>query len=511
MTDAFFKSLTKERRSIVSIKGDGAHKAWFTAEYFSKQRSPLVMILPDAKAARSFMDDLAFFMPEKEDRIVYFPGYNILPFKSLSYHRETSTSRLAALSRVMDGGAEPYLLVTHVDTLLQYLIPKQVVSGVSELVMANEETDRDILVTNLEAGGYSRVTLVEDPGEYAVRGGILDVFSPGEDKPVRIEFFGDLVESIRTFSPFTQRGIKELEETIILPATEAVISREELPHVLARLRKAGTEAGLAAADIREYVTQTREFGRFPGIESMLSIVYEGLDTLFDYLPEQAAFILDDPDLLASRAADFSTKAKLNFDTVTRENRLCVDPGSIYMDWDKVADKIGAHHTLSFQQVVFETDKADTRVVDFSYRDTQDLAAGLRAQGKSENPLRPLVEWLSAQEDDGRKVLCTVSQDAQAKRLVSLLAPYGIVPALCNDFRAFSGKKSGIYYTISGLSSGFSPELSDFSLVTENEIFGKKIIRRQKTSHRNLKTEFIAPEELKNGDIVVHLEHGVGRY
>ncbi|HCY83695.1 MAG TPA: transcription-repair coupling factor [Desulfobacteraceae bacterium] len=511
MTDAFFKSLAEERRSIVSMKGDGAPKAWFTAEYFQRQDRPLVMILPDAKAARAFMDDLAFFMPEKEDRIIYFPGYNILPFKSLSYHRETSTSRLAALSRIMDGGTAPYLVVTHVDTLLQYLIPRKVVSNVSELLMANEETDRDSLVANLEAGGYSRVSLVEDPGEYAVRGGILDVFSPGEDKPVRIEFFGDLVESIRTFSPFTQRGIKELGETIILPATEAVISEDEQPNVLARLRKAGTRAGLAAADIREYVTQTREFGRFPGIESMLSIVYDELDTLFDYLPRHAVFLLDDPELLASRASDFTTKARLNYDTVTQENRLCVEPDSVYMDWEKVTDKIGSHRTLAFQQVVFETDRSDACVVDFPYRDTQELAAGLRAQGKSDNPLRPLVEWLSAQEADGRKVLCTVSGDAQAKRLVSLLAPYGITPALCKTFHAFSEEKTGIYYTISSLSSGFTPELSDFSLVTENEIFGKKIIRRQKASHRNLKTEFIAPEELKNGDIVVHLEHGVGRY
>lgn len=504
-------SLEHCRKRIVAVQGDGAHKAYFTATLFASLDHPLVVILPDPKKARAFLDDLAFFMPDDEARIIYFPGYNILPFKSLSYHRETSTSRLAALSKIIDAGRQKYLLVTHVDTLLQNLLPKQVISGFSELVMANEEIDRDGLVETLEAGGYSRVTLVEDPGEYAVRGGILDVFSPGEEKPVRIEFFGDLVESIRYFSPFTQRGTKELGETVIVPATEAVISTEALPHVLARLRQAGSRAGLSAAHVRDYVTQTREFGRFPGIESMLSIVYESLDTLFDYLPGQTTFLMDDPDLLSSRAEDFKTSARLNFDTVTQENRLCVAPESIYLDWDDAVKRLDTYPTVAFKEVVLESDKDNAEMVDFPYEDNQALSALLRSQGKTETPLTPMVEWLETQQEHQKAVFCVVSQESQAGRLVSLLSAYGIEPAACPGFSDISRKKSGVYYIIGSLSSGFVPGMENFALVTENEIFGKKRIRRHKSAHRNLKTEFIAPEELKNGDIVVHLEHGVGRY
>ncbi len=509
MIDTIIPHLKKS--SIITISQDGSQKAWFTARAFAGLDRPMAVILPDQKTARAFMDDLSFFMPNAVDRIIYFPGYNILPFKSLSYHRETSTSRLAALSKVTESGNKNFILVTYVDTLLQNLVPKQVLSDYSELVMTNEETDRDKLVTSLEAGGYTRATLVEDPGEYAVRGGILDVFSPGEKKPVRIEFFGDLVESIRYFSPFTQRGTREVSETIIVPATEAVISKSELPHVLARLRQAGAKAGLSADLVRDYVARTREFGRFPGIESMLSIVYEELDTLFDYLPKNTALLMDEPESLGAKAMDFQAKVRHNFDTVVSEKRLCVAPESIYLDWDQALAKVDQFQTLAFKEVVLEGERAASEVFSLICQDNRALSEEIKSRGKEESPLTPFVEWLNARVKDGRAVLCVVSQDSQAGRLSSLLSPYGVQPALCEDFSRLGPAAPGVYYTLGNLSSGFVPQDSSFCLVTENEIFGKKRIRRRQSPQRNLKTQFIAPEELKNGDIVVHLEHGVGRY
>ena len=536
MTGSISKDIHKSSSSIVTMGSDGSHKAYLTARLFQAQpEGPMVVVLADQKQALNFIEDLNFFIPKEKDKIIYFPGYNILPFKSLSYHRETSSQRLGVLSKILESGRKKHLIVTYVDTLLQQLIPRKSLNDFSELIMNNEEIDRDKLISTLEAGGYTRVSLVEDPGEYSVRGGILDVFSPGEKKPVRLEFFGDLVESLRYFSPFTQRGTRELEETILIPATEAVLSRDELPIILARLRQAGILAGLDADHVREYVNETREFGRFPGIESMLSIVYEHLDSLFDYLPEQTVFIMDFPDDLASRALEFENKALHNFTSVTQEKRLCVKPESIYLSWDQVKTNIQKHKYISFQQIVLnrpeisspetvsekileeknavhETPEENNPVVlSFDYTDNQDLSAHLKRHGVEDNPLQPLVEWLENHLEQRRIVVCTVSQEAQARRLSSLLAPYGIAPELCTSFEEISTLSFGVYYTIGTLRSGFVLEKESLALVTENEIFGKKRIRRQKTTRQDLKTEFIAPEELKNSDIVVHMEHGVGRY
>ncbi|MBU4131543.1 MAG: transcription-repair coupling factor [Proteobacteria bacterium] len=511
MTGSQIQDINKNETSIVTLRGDGSHKAYLTAKLLRSLAAPLVVILADQRQALSFIEDLYFFMPAEKEKILYFPGYNILPFKSLSYHRETSALRLSALSKILNHGTGTYVLVTYIDTLMQQLIPKKSLNGFSELIITNEEIDREQLVLTLEAGGYSRVSLVEDPGEYSVRGGILDVFSPGENKPVRMEFFGDLVESIRSFSPFTQRGTKELTETIILPATEAIISQKELPHILARLRHAGTLAGLSAEHTRGYVNETRELGRFPGIESMLSIVYDGLDSLFDYLPGQAVFLMDSPETLETKAMDFENLARLNYKTVTAENRLSVEPSSIYLNWDQVKTSIKAHKQIVVKQILLEEDKAGSHILPFDYEDNQQLSALLMRHGIDENPLKPLVEWFEGHLSQRRRILCVVSQDSQSKRLRSLLAPYGIEPALCTSFDQLQDLDSRIYYIVADLSTGFVLPGEKLAIVTENEIFGKKRIRRQKSHHRDLKTEFIAPEELKNGDIVVHMEHGVGRY
>ena len=517
MPNQLINEIKNADKSVVITPTDGSHKAWLTSQLFKNSRKSIVVILKDTKRALQFIEDFLFFLPEGKEQLIFFPGYHILPFKSLSYHKETSTNRLAALSRIMNAGSKPLIIVTIVDTILQKLIPQKEINEFAELIIANEEIDRDGLILKLESGGYTKTSLVEDPGEYSVRGGILDIFSPGDNYPVRIEFFGDLAESIRTFSPYTQRGIKEIFETIIIPATEAIITKENLPHILARIRQAGNIAGLLASKVRHVVNETREFGRFPGIESMLSIVYEDLDTFFDYLPGNTFLILDSPENLESHAMDFEEKALFNYKTTASESRLCVEPDSIYLKWDKATSYIKSKKYVSFKQLDvtsqsdFLANPLDQSSLLFDYQDNTDLSSLLKRQGAKENPLLPLVEWLNEQLDNNMRVLCVVNQESQSKRLISLLKPYGIEPMPCQTFSSINRKKSGIYYGIGNVSSGFVFKHEGFSLVTDNEIFGKKRIRRQYKARRDLKTQFITPEELKNGDIVVHVEHGVGQY
>ncbi|MEE4365392.1 MAG: transcription-repair coupling factor [Desulfotignum sp.] len=497
--------------ALVLTQNEGSHKAFLTARMFARISCDMVVVLPDRKNAAQFMDDLLFFLPDRKDAILFFPGYHILPFKSLSFHRQTSTQRMAVLSRLVADRSYPCLVVTWIDTLLQKLIPKKTILENLELVMANEETDRDALVASLESGGYTRTSLVEDPGEYAVRGGILDLFVPGDTHPVRMEFFGDLVESIRSFSPYTQRGIRQLSETIIVPATEAVIPEQELPHILARLRAAGKRTGLDAEKIREYVTQTRNAGRFPGIESMLSIVYSVLDTFFAYLSEQTCIIWDSPDLLASRAADFENTARINFHTVASEKRLCVQPADIYLSFDQASAQVADRKHLVFKEVTVTSEQQSARIFHFMPESNEALSSRLVEKKASDTPLQPLVEWLQNHLGQDRKIVCVVHQKSQAQRLISLLAPYGLQLSFVDDFYTAAKKPAGIYYMLADLSAGFVLEDQGLALVTENEIFGKKRLRRIKRRSQDVKMQMIAPEELKNGDIVVHMEHGIGRY
>ncbi|MDA3790900.1 MAG: transcription-repair coupling factor, partial [Desulfobacula sp.] len=520
MSKHLIKDVKNIDNSVVITPTEGSHKAYMTSKWYAFSKVSILVILKDTKKAIEFLDELNFFLPDKKDKIVFFPGYHILPFKSLAYHKETSINRLAALSKIMNSGSEPLIIVIVVGTILQKLIPKKNLNDFAELVIANEEIDRDALVLKLESGGYNKTSLVEDPGEYSVRGGILDIFSPGEKYPVRIEFFGDLVESIRYFSVFTQRGVKEIYETIIIPATEAILTKENQPHILARLRQAGTLARLEASKIRAYVNETREFGRFPGVESMLSIVYEELDTFFDYIPENTLLVMDSPNDLESRAMDFENKALINYKATAAESRLCVEPDSIYLKWDKIKSFIKSKKQISFKPFDLVNDPCEEEHLPqllFEFQDNTDLSSSLKREGIKDNPLIPLVDWFNNHLAHKRIVLCVLSQESQAKRLLSLLQPYGLEPVPCNNFRAASEQNSGIYYLFGDVSSGFVFKEEGLALVTENEIFGKKRIRRQSSARRDFKTRFtrdlqvIKPEELKHGDIVVHIEHGVGQF
>ena len=431
MLHPFIKKLSTSKKTTVITPTQGAHKAYLTAKVFHTLEQSIVVVLKNAAQAHAFMDDLRFFLPKKKNRVLFFPGYHILPFKSLNYHKETSISRLAALSRILDNRSHPLIIVTVVDTILQKLIPRKNLDAYAELVMANEEIERDDLILKLEAGGYMKTSLVEDPGEYSVRGGILDVFSPGETHPVRIEFFGDLVESIRTFSPFSQRGIRAIAETILIPATEAVLIPDELPHILARLRHTGTIAGISPDKIRDYVNETREFGRFPGIESMLSIIYDDLDTFFDYIRSDTLLFLDDPEALKAQAEDFDNKSQLNYQTTTAEKKLCVPPDTISVKWDDLFPVIDRYQTLSFEP--FElTGSTDTPplVHEFRYSVNTDLSSALKREGVDENPLSPLVDWVEMHQEHKRQILCVLNQESQVKRLLALLQPYGLLPGPC---------------------------------------------------------------------------------
>jgi len=264
--------------------------------------------------------------------------------------------------------------------------------------------------------------------------------------------------------------------------------------------------------IREYVEKTREHGRFPGMESMLSIVYEHLDSLFDYLPETAVLFMELPGEIESRAREFEKKAMDNFSNAMSENRLCVEPDSIYLKWDQAKSLMEQKKPILFKPVhIREKDSANQNIVfNLDSEDNSLLCSSLRNSAADEYLLKPLADWFIEKKDSGMAVVAVCSNEARSQRLVSLLQPYGIVPGSLKNYKYLNKGVSGIYYTTGTLSSGFILPDEQIALITDYEIFGTKkqrIIRGK----RRAKSEFITPEELKKGDVVVHIEHGLGKY
>ncbi len=502
--------ILEKREGRVDLTGvSGSEKAYLVSRFFLNTSASVFVVLPDQKSALRFLDDLCFFMPGHESSLVYFPGYHIMPFKSLVYHSETSSKRLSALYRITSA-RDRIIVVTYVDTLLHRMIPRNVLSSSAELVINGEEIDRDLLISTLNAQGYTRVSLVEEPGDYSVRGGTLDVFSPGLGNPVRIELFGDYVESLRAFSPVSQRGIQELEEAVFIPASEAVVEKKHLPDILGRIRLAGARADMDAAKIRSSVEKVRDQGRFPGMESMLSLIYPELDTFFDYFPEKALLVLDEPGELEKKALDFEKKAFENYQAAVSDQVLCVDPESIYIGWEDVKSVMDRQNPVSFNHLHIEKSIPRHKRIPLDFRDNSALTARLKREEKQDYILTPLADFISDSIKQGMAVIVACPGESRVKRLVSLLAPYGIEPEHLERFSDITGKKPGVFYVKENVSSGFSAADDRFVLITDQEIFG---VKRQTSRPRRKRavSEFITPEELKKGDIVVHLEHGLGRY
>ncbi|MBF0200521.1 MAG: transcription-repair coupling factor [Desulfamplus sp.] len=524
----------------------GSSKAYAAARLFNhrENKAGVLAVFPSHKDAVRFMDDMRFFMPDRHNDILYFPGYHIKAYKSLSYHGRTAASRMEVLYRVSEKSRTLFVITT-LETLLQRIIPSGVLTRSGELVMAGEEIDRDLLVAKLNSGGYTRTSLVEEPGDYAVRGGVMDVFSPNYGEPVRIELFGDFVESLRHFSPVTQRSLGDLGEAVIIPTNEVVVEKGEIPSIITRLRKAGSDSGLDGVKINGYVERIREEGRFPGMESMLSIVYPELDTLMDYFPGDTLLIMDRPDQLKRAAEEFFEHALENYDNTKREQRLCVEAASIYMKWDQILEKTTGWPGISFMDIPFLEPRVpggysspepggeeSSSLFYDTFKDGHEMPSTLPVGEQSSSlfhadlkdnsalslemknhGLEPLARWFTQKRDSGMAAVAVCSSTAQAGRLNSLLQPYGIEPVPWTGLNPPGRSVPGIYYIVGNISSGFEDMEGGLALVTDQEIFGaaKRPSMRRARQAGMAKNRFMAPEELKEGDIVVHMEHGLGRY
>src|SRR5262245_42168160 len=246
----------------------------------------LLVICRDGPRMAALTRSLEFFAPEID--AIDFPAWDCLPYDRVSPHAAVVAERMAALSRLARpaAGRKPALVITSVNAVLQRVPPRELVAGQSLHAAPGNVLRLDDVVRWLELNGFLRASTVREPGDYAVRGGIVDLFPPGTDAPVRLDFFGDTLESIRTFDPESQRTAGQLRALELVPVTEFQLN----PDTIARFRK-GYLARFGAAQRDDLLYEAVSEGRrHPGMEHWLPLFHERLETLFDYLPKAAVVL-----------------------------------------------------------------------------------------------------------------------------------------------------------------------------------------------------------------------------
>jgi transcription-repair coupling factor (superfamily II helicase) len=464
----------------------------------------LVVICRDGPRMAQLARALAFFAPEIE--ISEFPAWDCLPYDRVSPHSGVVAQRMIALSRLsrLKGRERPGIVLTTVNAAAQRVPPRELLAAQSLAAAPGNVLAMDGVTKWLELNGYNRTSTVREPGDYAVRGGIVDLYPPGVGDPVRLDFFGDTLESIRSFDPETQRSTDLLRALSLVPVTEFQLTSE----TIRRFRQGYVESfGNSAKDpLYEAITEGR---RHPGMEHWLPLFHGKLDTLFDYV-EGAPVVLEP---LAEDAARERFAQIADYYQARAEALEADRAGTIY----KPLPPERLYLTETEWQQRLEAG-ALARLSHFNDPDPAALEAGTR-QGRNFAPERTEAEanvfdavtrHVHALQGSGKRVIVAMWTDGSRERMSHVLADHKLVNLTdVRDFPdALKRPKNEISLAVLGLEAGFETE--DLAVICEQDILGDRLVRRRRASKRP--EDFIAEAtSLDSGDLVVHVDHGIGRF
>ena len=461
-----------------------------------------VFIAPDDAAMRSVVDAAAFFAPELE--VIEFPAWDSLPYDRASPALAISARRLAALHRLQAGKARAQLIVTTANAVLQrVLTPFRIRESVREF-KPGVEIGRESLSALLQRQGYSRTDTVIDKGEYAVRGSIVDIFPSGMDEALRLDFFGDELESLRSFDPNTQMSTGRLDSHLLLPASEALLDEDSIKRFRSRYREM-FGANATQDPLYEAVSEGR---RLAGMEHWLPLFEDKLATLFDHLSKVDLVVIDQAALAA---ADERVKdVRDYFDQRTaitgqaKGNYRPLQPDALYMSADELKDALAA--APAHRATPFDEPESDG-VVGFGFRSGRDFAPE-RARGDNVYPV--LADHLKALSKAGKRPLLAAYSKGSRSRIASILEEAGTPVQMAESWQdalglSAKGKPAAMILPIE---ASFAND--EMELLTEQDILGDRLVRRKKK--RKSADAFLAElQALSVGDLIVHTEHGIGKY
>ena len=472
-----------------------------------KAQSWLHVCRDDGRMAR-FAAALAFFHPKLT--VITFPAWDCLPYDRVSPNGEITSRRIDALTRLAGGEATPFIALTTINALVQRVPPRTLFDGRVLVVGPGGRIGLDRLQSFFQNNGYIRTDTVREPGEFAIRGGIVDLYPSGQPQPVRLDFFGDQVETLRSFDPLTQRSTGTLDRLVLRPVSEVLLDEAAIHRFRTRYRELFGNVGNDDA-LYESVSAGR---RYAGMEHWLPLYYERLETLFDYLPgapvsfdfqseEARAHRLEAvDDFYAARrsiaAAGASHAAAPLYRPVKPEQMFITDA-----EWSTV---LGSRSVV--QLWPFAAPDSDGRAIDAGARAAKNFAA--ERADPNVQLFEAVRDYLDAERKSGKRAAIAAYSAGAADRLATVLRERGLSDLRpVKDGDALGRLPSSVVgLAILPLEQGFATD--SLVVLGEQDILGDRLARVPRR-RRNL-DEFIAEAtSLAAGDLVVHEEHGIGRY
>lgn len=471
-------------------------------------RRPILCITPGESQAQHLAQDLSLFTGIP---IWHFPGYEIPPYTPLSPDSATVAERLSVLFQVHNSSG-PFILCIAMEALLRRILPRPLLSGLAELVIRGEETPQDKLAAHLAACGYEAAALVQSVGEFSIRGGIMDIFPPGLAMPVRLDFFGDTVESIRSFDPISQRSVEEMEELVLLPVSDILFPSGASDALLLGERFSRL-AEASAWDQERTEAMAERLGnrqRFPGIEFLLPFFYEEPATVLDYLPAETVVFFSSPLETEKNLHICWERFRANHNEATACRAPAFAPEKIFLPPEELTQRLG-HFRQSRCYDFPHGDLPEGESINIACTPHSLLKQELELQRRKHGMLPELAgrvrQWLTA----GDRVAFACRTRRHAEHMAGLLRQHDLDVEVAEAPAADSLPAGRVTIFDSPLSAGFDLAEERLHWLAESELFGELRLGRgrKKVPARNRPS--VTFEELNIGDIVVHATHGLGIY
>ena len=474
--------------------------ALVTGDLLRRRGGVGLFVARDFQRGNALADALGFFAPDIE--ILRLPAWDCLPYDRVSPSAGVAADRMAVLTRLARGGeGKPLLVIASVAAAVQRLPARAAMNHAAWSTRVGRVVNMAELEQHFSVNGYQRASTVSERGEFAIRGGVIDVFPPGAAEPVRLDLFGDTLESIRAFDPETQRSTRQLTEVELLPVSEIQLD----PQAISRFRSRWLETFGAGADDPVYQAVS-EGARRQGLEHWLPLLHERLETVFDYLPADAVVLLD---ALAEQSRDErlamiedAYEARREVGRAGQPYRA-LKPDALYLtrgEWDERLSTLAWRRFSAFRS-------EGPAVVDMGGAQGRTFAAE-RAQD-SVNLFEAVTAHAKALQSQGKRVLFASWSEGSSDRLGVMLADHGLADApLAADWPSALGRSlETVQRAVLPVEHGFVA--GDLAVISETDILGDRLARPRK---KRRASNFLAEASgLNTGDLVVHIDHGIGRY
>jgi transcription-repair coupling factor (superfamily II helicase) len=461
----------------------------------TESKRPILIITPDTLTATRLESEIPFFQTSAYP-IIHFPDWETLPYDHFSPHQDIISSRLAALSKIPD--LAQGVIITPISTLMHRLAPKEYLAGNFFLLARGDKLKIEQMRRDLEKAGYRNVPQVREHGEFAVRGSIIDLYPMGSAQPFRIDLFDEEIDSIRTFSPETQRSLDKVEKIELLPAKEFPLNEESIERFRQNWRSAFTGNPLNCPtyqDISEGIAT-------PGIEYYLPLFFEKTATLLDYLPASTLIItISDAHL---KAEEFWQEINARHEQRAHDiTRPLLEPQKVFIPVTDIFSQIQQYSNIK-AQFSHEADKVNH--FNFATQPPLDLSIN----SKAEKPLLALESFLHTYS--GRILFCAETA-GRREVLMQLFQGISLYPKQINSWDEFLHSDEKYSIAVAPFEDGLTLSDPTIALIAESQLFGKRIMQRRRRKESVQDPDALIKDltELQIGAPIVHIDHGVGRY